>query len=102
MEAGRIVQSDQCDARADAKVGYARRPEMPAVLKKLIGETVLYTPPQDCRGKTTLDFYPAVITQINPDGTAELTTMGPNSIYFQHNVEYSEHQRPNTWRNRFN
>jgi hypothetical protein len=30
--------------------------------------------------------YAAIITAVNQDGTAELATVGRNSLYFQHNV----------------
>ncbi len=41
--------------------------------------------------------YAAMITQINADGTVELATFGPNSVYFQHNVKFSHHPKPNHW-----
>jgi hypothetical protein len=34
--------------------------------------------------------YPAMITKVNEDGSCELTTFGPNSIYFQHGVKQAE------------
>ena len=41
--------------------------------------------------------YASIITQINPDGTVELTTFGPNSLYYQHNVAYSEAPKEKHW-----
>lgn len=34
--------------------------------------------------------YAAIITQVNEDGTVELATFGPNSVYFQHGVKFAE------------
>jgi hypothetical protein len=41
--------------------------------------------------------YAAIITQVNEDGTVELATMGPNSLYFQHKVAFSETPKPSHW-----
>jgi hypothetical protein len=74
-----------------------------------IGRTVHYAPPQDCVGPASLTMYPAIITQINQDPvkedgkpdwietTVELTTFGPNSLYFQHKVKYSPELKPGCW-----
>jgi hypothetical protein len=64
----------------------------PEPVKACVGRIVHFAPPQDCVGKTTLDFYAAMITQVNPDGTVELATFGPNSLYFQHAVPASMHE----------
>lgn len=41
--------------------------------------------------------YASIVTQINEDETVELVTFGPNSIYFQHNVPYSEEPKASHW-----
>lgn len=41
--------------------------------------------------------YAAIISQVNPDGTVELATLGPNSLYFQHSVPFSEEPTPSHW-----
>ena len=41
--------------------------------------------------------YPAMITQVNDDGTVELTTFGPNSVYFQHSVKKAEVPTSGHW-----
>lgn len=73
-----------------------------------VGDIVWYVPPQDCQGKTTLDRYAAIVTQANVGGFAagfprymhdivELCTFGPNSIYFQHAVQFSAHLAAGCW-----
>lgn len=43
--------------------------------------------------------YPAIVTKVNEDGTVELTTFGPNSVYFQHAVLQDERAEiEHTWR----
>lgn len=69
---------------------------LPTTLAPTVGRIVHFTPPQDCTGKTTLEFYPAMVTQVNPNGTVELATFGPNSLYFQHGVEVSDTPTPGT------
>ena len=54
------------------------------------GRMVRFVPPQACTAESTLAFYPAIITQVNADGSCELCTFGPNSIYFQHGIHQSE------------
>jgi hypothetical protein len=77
-------------------------------MKPTIGRMVHYVPPQDCKGKTTLDLYAAVIVKVNPgiqpagdyggcDETVELATLGPNSLYFQHGVPFAEELKPGHW-----
>lgn len=79
-------------------------------MKPTVGRIVHYAPPQDCKGKTTPDFYAAIITQVShevkgvpgDDGsdipeTIELATFGPNSLYFQHKVSYSETLEAGKW-----
>lgn len=54
--------------------------------------------------------YAAIITQINSEvkgvpgdhgsdrqETVELVTFGPNSVYFQHKVPFSEQPKPSHW-----
>lgn len=53
------------------------------------GRIVHFVPPQECTAEKTLAFYPAIITQVNQDGSCELATFGPNSLYFQHNIQIS-------------
>lgn len=54
------------------------------------GRIVHFVPPQECTAPATLAHYPAMITQVNKDGTVELATFGPNSLYFQHGISFSE------------
>lgn len=41
--------------------------------------------------------YAAFITQVNEDGTVELATLGPNSLYFQHKVPFSVTPKASHW-----
>lgn len=41
--------------------------------------------------------YASIITAINDDGSVELATFGPNSLYFQHGKNYSETPKENHW-----
>ena len=41
--------------------------------------------------------YAAIITQVNEDGTVELATMGPNSLYFQHKIPFCETPLAGHW-----
>lgn len=41
--------------------------------------------------------YAAIITQVNEDGTVELATFGPNSLYYQHGVSFSETPKESHW-----
>lgn len=61
------------------------------------GRIVMYVPPQACvTPLTPLKGYPSVVSDENPDGTFELTTFGRNSLYFQHNIPFSEEPAPNS------
>lgn len=73
-----------------------------------IGRTVHYTPPQECVGPESLTKYPAIITQVNVEPaagstqdneiqTVELVTFGPNSVYFQHKVPFSNEPKSGHW-----
>lgn len=62
--------------------------------KVTVGRVVHFVPPQECVGPKSLTLYAAMVTQVNPDGTAELATLGPNSLYFQHAVPFSEEYKP--------
>jgi hypothetical protein len=77
-------------------------------MKATIGRTVHFVPPQDCVGPKSLTLYPAIITQVNPgapvagdyggaDESVELVTFGPNSVYFQHGVPFSEELKSGHW-----
>lgn len=61
--------------------------------KPTVGRTVHYQSYNE-RGKCA---YAAIITQVNDDGTVELVTFGPNSVYFQHAVPYSEEPKESHW-----
>lgn len=76
--------------------------------KPTIGRTVHYTPPQECVGPESLTKYPAIITQVNIEPgvgstsdnvieTVELVTFGPNSVYFQHQVPFSNEPKSGHW-----
>jgi len=68
--------------------------KMPSALLPTLARMVHFTPPQECKGEETLEQYAAIVTKINGDGTAELATFGPNSLYFQHSVPMSEAPTP--------
>jgi hypothetical protein len=69
------------------------------------GRMVHFVPPQECTAERTLAFYPAIVTQVNGFGlpglpaveTVELATFGPNSLYFQHAIPFSETLKPGHW-----
>lgn len=74
--------------------------------KPSVGRIVHFAPPQECVGPASLTLYPAIITQVNPafegpDGsypeTIELTTFGPNSLYYQHKIPFSAEPQPGHW-----
>lgn len=75
--------------------------------KPSVGRIVHFVPPQECTAPATLAFYPAIITQVNekppvgirmePIVTCELATFGPNSLYFQHGIPFSEEPKPGHW-----
>lgn len=76
-------------------------------MKPTPGRIVHFVPPQECTAEKTLAFYPAIITQVNPPvahspvalqpETCELATFGPNSLYFQHGIPFSETLKPGHW-----
>ncbi len=65
--------------------------------KPSVGRAVHFVPPQECVGPKSLTLYAATITQVNEDGTCELATLGPNSLYFQHGVKFAEEYTPGCW-----
>lgn len=65
--------------------------------KPSVGRVVHFAPPQECVGPASLTCYPAMITQVNPDETVELVTFGPNSVYFQHGISFSDEPKPGCW-----
>lgn len=77
-------------------------------MKPTIGRIVHFAPPQDCKGKTTPYFYAAIITRAQQsEGTTDeanernysidLATFGPNSLYSQHGIPFSEELRAGHW-----
>jgi hypothetical protein len=66
-------------------------------MKPSIGRIVIFVPPQACVGPESLDRYPALITKVNEDESVELTTFGPNSLYYQHSVKHSEGPESGCW-----
>lgn len=59
-----------------------------------VGRMVHYYPPEGQGG----GFYAAIIVQVNSGGmNVELATFGPNSLYFQHGVEFSPEPKPGHW-----
>jgi len=66
-------------------------------MKPSVGRIIHFAPPQECTGPESLTLYPAIITQVNEGGTVELVTFGPNSVYFQHSISFSEELKPGTW-----
>lgn len=78
--------------------------------KPTVGRIVHFAPPQECVGPASLTLYPAIITQVNRGSkgvpgdesadvaeTVELATFGPNSLYFQHGVQFSSEPKPGCW-----
>lgn len=65
-----------------------------------LGRIVHYVPPQDCVGPNSLLMYAAIVAKVNTEKfpeTVELATFGPNSLYFQHEVPFSEEYKPGHW-----
>lgn len=42
--------------------------------KPSVGRVVHFVPPMQCTAETTLPCYASIITQVNADGTTELST----------------------------
>jgi hypothetical protein len=57
-------------------------------MKPTVGRIVHFYPPVDCvaGGQSKIEKYAAIVTQVNDDGTLELATFGPSSLYFQRSV----------------
>ena len=57
-------------------------------MQPTVGRIVHFIPKSSCvgAGPTGIERYAAIVTQVNEDGTLELATFGPNSVYFQHGV----------------
>ncbi len=107
------VQCPQCGQVGQHKcvpsVSQGPTTQVAKPVKPSIGRIVHFAPPSDCVGPKSPTVYPAFITQVNevgplPEGcgtdqvdTVELTTFGPNSVYFQHKVPFSEEPKPGFW-----
>jgi hypothetical protein len=63
-----------------------------------IGRTVLYQRHGSPNGQHKAEPSPAVVTQVNDDGTVSLFVMNPNGVYFNHATKYDESAGPGTWR----
>ena len=64
-----------------------------AKTKPTLCRMVVFRPPTKCvsDGPTGYQQYAAIVTQVNESGSLELATLGPNSLYFQHDVlEFDE------------
>ncbi len=66
-------------------------------MKPTVGRIVHFVPPQECTAEKTLAFYASIIAQVNADGTCELATFGPNSLYFQHSIAEAAWLTPGCW-----
>lgn len=66
-------------------------------MKPTLGRIVHFVPPQECVGPKSLTMYAAIIAQVNDNDTCELATVGPNSLYFQHHVPFSQDYKPGHW-----
>lgn len=62
--------------------------------KVTVGRIVHFVPPQANVGPASIKLCAAIVTVVNADGTAELATLGPSSLYFQHAVPFSEEYKP--------
>jgi len=58
-------------------------------MKPTIGRTVHFRGAN--RDGSAGDVYAAIITAVHENGTVDLVTFGPNSVYFQHNVPQDDH-----------
>jgi hypothetical protein len=54
-------------------------------MKPTVGRIVHFHPPFDSVANEQ-PKYAAIVTQVNDDGTLELATFGPSSLYFQRSV----------------
>lgn len=61
------------------------------------GRIVHFVPPSQNVGPASIKLVASMVTQVNPDGTVELATFGPNSLYFQHGIPYSAELKPGHW-----
>jgi hypothetical protein len=71
--------------------------QTPNVMKPALGRIVHFAPPSDHKAPNGPEQYPSMITQVNPDGTVELATFGPNSLYFQHGITHADTPTPGCW-----
>ncbi len=62
-----------------------------------VGRIVHYYPKQACITPDSMEKYASMVTQVNADGTVELVTFGPNSVYFQHKVTHSSTPAHGCW-----
>ena len=65
--------------------------------KPTIGRIVHFYPKQECITPETMEKYASIISQVNENGTVELMTVGPNSIYFQHGISFSSSPKHGHW-----
>lgn len=69
---------------------------MPKSLVPTIGRIVHYQRYGSPNGEHKAEPSPAVITQIHPDGDAQLFVMNPNGCYFN-KTPFSEEPKPGHW-----
>lgn len=62
--------------------------------KVTVGRIVHFVPPSNKVGPDSIKLVAAIVTGVNPDGTCDLSTFGPTSIYFQLAIPFSEAYAP--------
>ena len=65
-----------------------------------VGKSVIFVPKQACVTPESMERYAAIITQIHNDQVGQLVdlvTFGPQSLYFQKGVRFSDEPAHGCW-----
>lgn len=62
--------------------------------KVTVGRIVHFIPPTKNVGPDSIKLVAAIVSGVNSDGTCDLATFGPTSLYFQQAIPFSEEYKP--------